>query len=189
MKKFIFSLAFIATSFSFAVSAQGLCETAKKVADAAASGFESMKGKYSSTDYTGSWVSKTVIPGAKSSIIDENSGAHISTMGSGLSREQAVALVNKLANQMGCAAGWNSWKYDNQGEMFYQIFFSEKSENMNADGGSYGGWAEGKAGFNNQNREYSSYDKAAHGKTICIETRRNDINGTFEVQILIYIAK
>lgn len=189
MKKIILSLAFLAASSALTISAQGLCETAMKVADAAASSFESMKGKYSSTDYTGQWASTTALPGAKSSVIDENTGMFIATMGTGLSREQATAMVNKLANQMGCVAAWNNWKYDNSGEMFFQVFFSEKSQNLNADGGNYGGWAEGKPGFNNQNRDYSSYDRVAVGKTICIETRRIDGNGKFEVRILIYEAK
>ncbi len=190
MRKLILSLALLATSSLVSLSAQGLCEATNTVANAASSGFDALKGKYSSTDYTGQWVANVKLPGAKSCVIDENSGMYIATMASGVSREQAFAMVTKFTKEMNCMSSWNTWKYDNEGESIFQIFYSEKAENIGADGGNYGGWGAGYTPkWNNNTRDYNSYDKVAMGKTVLYDIRKIDGAGKWEVRLLIYEAK
>ncbi|MBI3233884.1 MAG: hypothetical protein HYZ42_07560 [Bacteroidetes bacterium] len=190
MKKILLSIALFASTTLISLSAQGLCDAANTVANSASNGFESLRGKYTSTDYTGQWEATTKLPGAKSCIIDENSGMYIATMATGVSREQAFALVSKWEKEMGCMSGWNNWKYDNEGESFYQTFYSEKADNLGADGGNYGGWGAGYTPkWNKNKRDYNSYDKVAMGKTVQFDVRKIDGSGKWEVRILIYDAK
>lgn len=189
MRKFLFLIVICVASSCHVLFGQGVCETAKKVAEATSGSFESIKGKYSSADYVGQWSSKIIMPGALSSVIDENSGMFFALMGTRLTRDQAVAMVNKLSSQMACTKDWISWPYDNQGEMIYQIFYCEHSEQMNVDGGNHGGWAEGSAGHNNTKRQYNNYDRVAKGRTICIETLKMDEGEKYDVRFRIYDAK
>ena len=189
MKKIILSLAIFASTATLTLSAQGLCEAANTVANSASAGFETLKGKYTSTDYTGQWEATTKLPGAKSAIIDENSGMYIATMGSGLSQTEAQAMVNKINKGMGCLSSWTTWNYDNSGEMIFDTYYSASSTNIGADGGNYGGYAEGKPGYNNKSRDYANYDKVPAGMTVQVDLRRADGTGKWEVRILIYDAK
>lgn len=170
--------------FAFGVSmAQDLCGNVNTVVAASAAGFEAMKGKYSGAEYDGQWVATQSIAGAKSCVIEENSGWYVATMVSGVSESAALAKYNELKKKLGaCTSGMQSWSYDNAGEHLQNTFFSESKQPQNANGG--------ETNINEKKRtSFSDWDALPSGKTIELEIRKVNGGGAgFEVRIKIYNA-
>lgn len=165
------------------VGAQDLCSNVKTVLDASATGFEAMKGKYTGAEYYGQWAATQALTGAKTCVIEENSGWYVATMVTGVSKAVADAKFKELLGKLnGCTAGMQSWHFDNVGEKMETQFFSENKIAQNASGGE-----------NNidekKRKNVSDWDAVPSGKTIELELRQVNGGGAgFEVRIKIYKA-
>ncbi|MDZ4757861.1 MAG: hypothetical protein SGJ10_06955 [Bacteroidota bacterium] len=175
---------FAALLFAYGVTtAQDLCGNVTAVVDASSTGFEAMKGKFSGAQYDGQWTATQNIAGAKSCVIEENSGWYIATMVSGVSEDAAKAKFSDLKTKLqGCTAGMQSWGYDNIGEHLKTVFFSESKQPQNANGG--------ETNIDEKKRDsFSDWDALPSGKTIELEIRKVNGGGSgFEVRIKIYKA-
>ena len=174
---------FAALLFAYGVTtAQDLCGNIKTVADASTTGFEALKGKYTSAEYDGQWVATQTISGAKSCVIEENSGWYVATMVSGVSEGDAIAKFNELKKKLaGCTDGMQSWTFDNAGEHMKTVFFSESMQAQNTNGG--------ETNLDEKSRSYANWDALPSGKTIELEIRLvNGVGSRYEVRIKIYKA-
>lgn len=165
MKK-IFATLFLTASFAVTIQAQDFCTTTKTVVEASAMNFEAMKGKYTASEYDGSWKSTVAIPGASKCEIEENTGWYVATFVTNVPKAVALAKFNELAEKLkGCMSGYTSWYYQNVGEHMQTWFF-----------------AEGKDGSDNDN-------SVTKGKSVELELRQKNGSGEmWEVRIKVYKA-
>ncbi len=176
---------FAALLFAFGgIMAQDLCGTVKTVVDASTTGFEAMKGKYTGAEYDGHWATTQNVAGAKSCVIEENSGWYVATMVSGVSEGAAIAKFNELASKLkGCTPGMENWIFNNVGEHIQTLFFSESKQAQNASGG------ETNIDEKSAKRGFENWDAVPSGKTIELELRMVNGGGAgYEVRIKIYKA-
>lgn len=174
---------FAALLFAYGVTAaQDLCGNVTTVVAASTTGFEAMKGKYAGAEYDGHWAATQNVAGAKSCVIEENSGWYIATMVTGVSEGAAIAKFKELATKLkGCTSGMQDWTFDNSGEHIMTHFYSESMQAQNANGG--------ETNLDEKSRAYSNWDAVPYGKTIELELRKVNGGGAgYEVRIKIYKA-
>ncbi len=184
MKKLILSFAFAAGVTT--LNAQNMCDDVMSVSGHAVSGFESIKGKLTPNEYDGQWAATASIAGAKSCIIEENSGWFIATIEGGSSEAAAKATYNRVKAKMDeCFGAWNKWKFNNVGEHMMTSFYSEGQE-ANGEGSSSFDWTSTDEG---EARDFSNWGTVAKGKTVELELRQKNGRGEgYEVRIKIYNA-
>lgn len=173
---------FVALLFTVSVSfSQDFCGNVKSVLEASTSGFDGIKGKYTGAEYDGQWAASQSVAGAKSCIIEENTGWYVATMLTNASEGAALAKFNELKTKLsGCNAGMQTWNYDNVTEHLKTAFFSEGKQEQNVNGG--------ETNIDESKRGYANWDIAPQGKTIELECRRINGTGMYEVRIKIYKA-
>jgi hypothetical protein len=182
MKKFILALSIVFATGATTLKAQDFCGSLNSILSEAGAGFETLKGKYTTADYDGSWVANKKIAGASAAEIQENSGWYVATFYAGASEAAANKKWKELCAEVkGCVGTYTSWNFNNVGEHMQTMFFSENaSEKLNADGGSYGGYG--------ASRDYANWDAAPKGKTVEVEVRQRNGNQGYEVHIKVYNA-